>query len=212
MLGWLVDQGDVSALVDISVQVRRGNFVFLTGASGAGKSTLLKLIISQEQPTSGQILVNGINLNRVKRSQIPFFRRQIGVVFQDFRLLPNRTVFDNVALALEVSSVPTREIARRVRYAARQVGLETKLNSRPIRLSGGEQQRVAIARAIVNTPVLLLADEPTGNLDPEMSLEIMNLFSDINAEGTTVMVATHDKTLIDHFSREVITLNRGRII
>ncbi len=203
--------GETPALADVSLSVRKGEFVFLTGSSGAGKTTLLRLLFAAERPTAGQILVNGRNLTRVPAREIPYLRREIGVVFQDFKLLPARTVFDNVALPLEVAGAPTREVRRKVALILRAVSLSHRMFARPPALSGGEQQRVAIARAVVNDPVVLLADEPTGNLDPDLSLEIMGLLFDIHARGTTVVVATHDRTLINRFHHRVITLDHGRL-
>ena len=204
--------GQAPALADVSLSVRKGEFVFLTGPSGAGKTTLLRLLFAAERPTSGQILVNGRNLTRLPAREIPYLRREIGVVFQDFKLLPTRTVFDNVALPLEVAGAPVKEIRRKVALVLRAVSLSHRMFARPPALSGGEQQRVAIARAIVNDPVVLLADEPTGNLDPDLSLEIMGLLFDIHARGTTVIVATHDRTLINRFHHRVITLDHGRLV
>jgi cell division transport system ATP-binding protein len=203
--------GETPALADVSLSVRKGEFVFLTGSSGAGKTTLLRLLFAAERPTAGQILVNGRNLTRVPAREIPYLRREIGVVFQDFKLLPARTVFDNVALPLEVAGAPAREVRRKVALILRAVSLSHRMFARPPALSGGEQQRVAIARAVVNDPVVLLADEPTGNLDPDLSLEIMGLLFDIHARGTTVVVATHDRTLINRFHHRVITLDHGRL-
>jgi cell division transport system ATP-binding protein len=203
--------GEAPALAGVSLSVRKGEFVFLTGASGAGKTTLLRLLFAAERPTEGQILVNGRNLARLGPGQIRVLRREIGVVFQDFKLLPTRTVFDNVALPLEVAGLPSKEIRRKVSYVLRAVGLSHRLFAFPPALSGGEQQRVAIARAVIADPVVLLADEPTGNLDPDLALDIMALLFDIHARGTTVVVATHDRTLIERFHHRVITLERGAL-
>ncbi|MGB9736441.1 MAG: cell division ATP-binding protein FtsE [bacterium] len=201
-----------AALEDINIQVEKGEFVFITGPSGAGKTTLLKLIFIAEMPTKGQIIINGYNITRLKRSAVPYLRRNIGVVFQDFKLLPDRTVFDNIALTLAVRGVGKKEIKKKVWEALKMVGLQHKLNAYPLRLSGGEQQRVSIARALVNEPAILLADEPTGNLDPDLTHDIMKLFEEINIRGTTVLVATHDKNLISSYNKRVITLEHGRII
>jgi cell division transport system ATP-binding protein len=203
--------GEAPALANVSLLVRKGEFVFLTGPSGAGKTTLLRLLFAAERPTEGQILVNGRNLSRLSARQVPALRREIGVVFQDFKLLPTRTVFDNVALPLEVAGVPARELRRKVAHVLRAVSLSHRMFAFPPGLSGGEQQRVAIARAVINDPVVLLADEPTGNLDPDLALEIMALLFDIHARGTTVVVATHDRTLIERFHHRVITLDRGTL-
>jgi cell division transport system ATP-binding protein len=200
------------ALSDVTVEVDKGEFVFLTGPSGAGKTTFLKLIFREETPTQGQILVNGRNVSAIPDSKIPFLRRSIGVVFQDFKLLKRKTVFENVAFVLKVMSVPKAERKRRVFQVLKQVSLHHKMHSYPLQLSGGEQQRIAIARALINEPVLLLADEPTGNLDPELALEIMTLFKDINNRGTTVLVATHDRELIARMKKRVIGLERGRVV
>jgi cell division transport system ATP-binding protein len=203
---------DSSALSDVTLKVDKGEFVFLTGPSGAGKTTFLKLIFREESPTQGQILVNGRNVSAIPESKIPFLRRSIGVVFQDFKLLKRKTVVENVAFVLRVMGVPKSERKRRAFQILKQVGLHHKMNAYPLRLSGGEQQRVAIARALINEPVLLLADEPTGNLDPELAYEIMTLFKEINNRGTTVLVATHDRELITRMGKRVIILENGRVI
>ena len=199
------------ALADVSFTVERGEFAFLTGPSGAGKSTLLKLIFREELPTSGQILVNGRNIGVVPESQVPYFRRTLGVVFQDFKLIARKTVFENLAFVQSVLGLSRGEQKRRAYQALKRVGLHHRMNSRPPELSGGEQQRTAIALAIVNEPVLLLADEPTGNLDPVLSAEIMKLFSEINIRGTTVFVATHDVELIRRMGKRVLTLEKGKL-
>jgi cell division transport system ATP-binding protein len=204
--------GDIPALQGISMSIVKGEFVFITGKSGAGKTTLLHLIFRAELPTKGAVLVNNFNIARLQRHSIPFLRRNIGVVFQDFKLLPQKTVFENVALALRVIGTPKREINKRVMQALQYIGLKDRRDAFPYRLSGGEQQRVAIARAIVNNPPILLADEPTGNLDPEISLEIMHLFEDINSQGTTVVVATHDVDLIKKIRKKVFCLDKGKLI
>ena len=205
-------QRDASALNGVTIHVPKGDFVFLTGPSGAGKSTLLKLLYGALQPTRGQVIVDGQNVTRLHRSQIPYLRRSIGVVFQDFKLLPNRTVLENVAITLEVLGWGSKEIGKKVYHTLRQVGLEHKLNSSPVRLSGGEQQRVALARALVNEPKILLADEPTGNLDDDNKEQILTIFKEANIRGTTVVVATHDRRLIDNGYKRVIMLDKGHIV
>jgi len=200
------------ALSDMTLNIDKGEFVFLTGPSGAGKTTLLKLIFREERPSQGQILVNGRNVSAIPEAKIPFLRRSIGVVFQDFKLLMQKTVFENVALVLKVMGVHKSERKRRGYQILKQVGLQHKIHSYPMQLSGGEQQRVAIARALVNEPIILLADEPTGNLDPALAFEIMSLFQEINARGTTVLVATHDRELITHMEKRVIYLKGGRLV
>ena len=200
------------ALLGVNFELATGDMTFLTGHSGAGKSTLLKLIMLIERPTRGQVLIGGNNLAQVSTSQIPYLRRQIGVVFQNHQLLFDRTVFDNVALPLQISGVPHREQAKRVRAALDKVGLLHKENDKPMALSGGEQQRVGIARAVVNKPAILLADEPTGNLDPQLSSEIMTLFQDFNRVGVTVLIATHDVSLIESMKMPVMTLAQGRLV
>jgi len=204
--------GDPPSLCDINLHIHKGEFVFLTGPSGAGKSTLLKLLFCAEKATGGQILVGGKNIARMRESAVPFLRRNIGVVFQDFKLLPHRTVADNVAYTLEVLGVPRTKIHERVRQMLKRVGLEHKADVLPLRLSGGEQQRVVIARALVNDPTILLADEPTGNLDPALTVEIMDLLTDVNVRGTTVMVATHDATLLNRYQKRTIRLENGTIV
>ena len=200
------------ALSDVSFTVDKGEFVFVVGASGAGKSTLLKLVLREEAPTRGRVVVGGYDVGRLRRSQIPYFRRSIGVVFQDFRLIPSMTVYDNVAFALRVTNVSTRDIKRRVPYVLDLVGLLSKAKRYPEQLSGGEQQRVAIARALVNNPSLLIADEPTGNIDPAMSLEIVELLSEINQCGTTVMMVTHEHELVTRFHHRVIVIDDGKVV
>jgi cell division transport system ATP-binding protein len=200
------------ALRDLSLNVDKGEFVFLTGPSGAGKSTLLRLLLCQEQPSEGGITVNGHDLTKLTRSDIQEYRRGIGFIFQDFKLIASRTVFENVAFVLEVLGVPSSQQRRRAFQVLKWVGLQHRINAYPRDLSGGEQQRIAIARALVNDPALILADEPTGNLDPDLSLEIMNLLREVNAGGTTVLVATHDRELIRLVGRRTITLDQGRIV
>ena len=202
----------VYALRDLSLTVAKGEFTFLTGPSGAGKSTLLRLLLMQERPDEGEILVNGHNLATLSRGEVQEYRRGIGFVFQDFKLIPTRTVLENVSFVLEVTGVPESQRRRRAFQVLKWVGLQHRMNAFPLDLSGGEQQRVAIARALVNDPVLLIADEPTGNLDPDLSLEIMNLLREINAGGTTVLVATHDRELIRLVGRRTLTLDQGRIV
>ncbi len=204
--------GRFEALANLDFRVRRGEMVFLTGHSGAGKSSLLRLIMRLERPSRGRILVAGHDIGRLHPSQVPFYRRQIGVVFQDHQLLHDRSIFHNVALPLEIQGVEPREAARRVRAALDKVGLLYREKALPIELSGGEQQRVGIARAVVNKPALLLADEPTGNLDPQLSADIMGLFEDFNRIGTTVMIASHDLALIARMRHRMLTLQRGRLI
>ncbi|KPK40984.1 MAG: cell division ATP-binding protein FtsE [Gammaproteobacteria bacterium SG8_47] len=204
--------GGYDALNNVSYHLAPGEMAFLTGHSGAGKSTLLKLIALIERPTRGQVLINGHNLAKVSRRRVPYVRRDVGIIFQDHRLLLDRTVFDNVALPLIIMGYPHRELGRRVRAALDKVGLLGKERVFPITLSGGEQQRVGIARAIVNKPPLLLADEPTGNLDPELSREIMHLFEQFNQVGVTVLIASHDLELVRELGYRVLTLKSGQLI
>ncbi len=201
-----------AALNDVTFHVEKGEFVFLTGPSGAGKSTLLKLILREIRPTEGQIVVNGRNLNAMKFSQLPWFRREIGMVFQDFKLIERMTVFENLGFILTVLNVPPKEQKKKVYQALRMVNLPHKLNSYPPQLSGGEQQRVAIARALINDPLVLVADEPTGNLDPDLSREILNIFAEANLRGSTVLLATHDREMIRASGRRSIALEHGRIV
>ena len=205
-------QAESAALSDINLKIPKGDFVFLTGQSGAGKSTLLKLLYADLVPSSGQVLIDGVNLGRLKRSQIPQLRRSIGVVFQDYKLLPNRTVLENVAITLEVLGWGKRDIGKKVYHILKRMGLEAKVNSTPLRLSGGEQQRVALARALVNDPKILIADEPTGNLDEENKEQILAIFKEANIRGTTVVVATHDRRVTVNSHRRVIHLEKGRIL
>jgi cell division transport system ATP-binding protein len=200
------------ALSDLSLEIAAGEIVFLTGHSGAGKSTLLKLIALIERPSRGQLIVNGQNVNGVSRRKIPAFRRQIGMVFQDHKLLVDRTVHDNVALPLIIAGVGTREIGKRVRAALDQVGLLGHEQARPLELSTGEQQRVGIARAVVSKPPILIADEPTGNLDPDLSLEVMRIFKRFNDVGVTVLIASHDVVLLEQFSGRRIRLEGGKVV
>ena len=201
-----------TALSDITLRIRRGELVFVTGPSGAGKTTLLRLIFGAEQATRGQILINGINLARASSSTISHLRRKVGVIFQDFKLLNDRPALDNVLIPLEVVGMKTREAKRRAWWALEAVGLKEKIHEMPERLSGGEQQRVAIARAIVNDPAILLADEPTGNLDQDLTLEIFNLLRDINKKGKTIVVASHDEESADRFAHRKIILDQGEIV
>jgi cell division transport system ATP-binding protein len=204
--------GVETALDDVSFSVRRGEFVFLVGSTGSGKSTLMRLLIKELEPTAGSIVVAGRDLAEIPRQKVPYYRRNLGVVFQDFKLLPNRTVHDNVAYALQVTGGSRKEVRAKVPDVLRLTGLSTKLHHYPDQLSGGEQQRVSVARAFVNHPPLLLADEPTGNLDPETSIGIMQLLYRINRTGTTVLVATHDSTMVDRMRRRVIELAGGRLV
>jgi cell division transport system ATP-binding protein len=205
------DGGDVG-LDRANFSVQRGDFVFLVGATGSGKSTVIRLLIKEIEPTEGSIRVAGRELGRIARGRVPIYRRNVGVVFQDFKLLPSRTVYDNVAYALQVTGGTRREIRQKVPDILRMTGLSTKLHNYPDQLSGGEQQRVSIARAFVNHPPMLLADEPTGNIDPETSIDIMRLLYRINRTGTTVLVATHDQAMVDRMRRRVIELSHGRIV
>ena len=199
------------ALRDLTLTIDKGEFVFLTGPSGAGKSTLLRLLLLQERPTEGEVIVGGRNLARLSQTEVQAYRRTVGFVFQDFKLITTKTVFENVSFALRVLGLPVEQQRRRTYQVLKWVGLQHRSNALPDELSGGEQQRVAIARALVNEPHLVLADEPTGNLDPDLSLEIMNLFREINAGGTTVIVATHDREMIKWVGRRVVQLEQGRI-
>ena len=207
-----VYENGTRALSNVSLSVDKGEFVFVVGPSGAGKSTFIKLILREETPTKGIVKVNGYNLNKIKKRQIPQFRRSLGVVFQDFRLIPQMTVYDNVAFALRVTNVASRSIRQRVPYVLGLVGLAAKARNYPDQLSGGEQQRVALARALVNNPPLLIADEPTGNIDPELSFEIVELLNEIIRCGTTVVMVTHEHELVSRFNRRVITINHGNVV
>lgn len=205
-------QRDITALVDVSLKIEKGEFVILTGASGAGKSTLLRILFCAEQPSEGQVIVDGRNVSRLGRKQNALLRRSIGVVFQDFKLIPWRTVFDNVAVTLEILGLPRSTVERRVMLMLKLVGLENRAYSLPVKLSGGEQQRVALARALVNDPKILLADEPTGNLDADLTDEIMNLLREINIRGTTIVLATHDRRLIETLGKRELVLHGGKLI
>lgn len=202
----------VTALNGINVEIKQGEFVFIVGQSGAGKSTFIKLMYREEKPTKGKIIINDINLNQMKESRVPYLRRQIGVIFQDFKLLPKLTVYENVAYALEVIEESPRMIRSRVMEVLDEVGLKNKARMLPAELSGGEQQRVSIARAIVNRPKIVIADEPTGNLDPETSWGIMRTFEEINDKGTTIIMATHSKEIVDSFKKRVIAIEDGVIV
>ncbi len=202
----------VIALYDINIEINKGEFVFLVGSSGAGKSTLIKLLLKEEGITRGKLYLNGTDITRVPNRRIPFIRRQLGVVFQDFRLLPNKTVYENVAFAMEIIGASPRAIRRRVPTVLSMVDLSRKASSYPDQLSGGEQQRVSIARSIVNNPPVLIADEPTGNLDPDTANDIMKALVDINNRGTTVLMATHAKEIVNSMRKRVIALENGRII
>ena len=205
-------KGGPLALEDISLHVDDGEFVFLLGHSGAGKSTLLKLILREETPTDGKVTVLGKNVARLRRHQVPYLRRQMGIIFQDFRLIPSMTVYENIAFAMHVTNVKRKLIRERVQYMLGLVHLEDKANVYPDTLSGGEQQRVAVARALVHGPKLVIADEPTGNIDPELSLEMMELLERVSQNGITVLVVTHEHELVRQFHQRVVTLKKGRII
>ena len=208
----MVYPNGVAALKDIDVCIERGEFMFVVGESGAGKSTLIRLLCREYLPSSGSIKVQGRDITKLRRREVPAFRRGVGVVFQDFRLLDNRTVYDNVAFALQVIGAPVRDIRRRVPEALEMVGLSAKIKMKPHELSGGEQQRVCLARAIVNQPSLIIADEPTGNLDPKTSMGIMELLKTVNIRGTTIIMATHDKEIVDTLRKRVLVLDGGKII
>ncbi|MGM9520755.1 MAG: cell division ATP-binding protein FtsE [Phascolarctobacterium sp.] len=200
------------ALQDVNVHIEPGEFVFVVGPSGAGKSTFIKMLFREVLPTTGSIFVNGVDILSLTPKEIPFMRRQLGIIFQDYRLLPDRTVYENVAFAMQVIEAPHRKIKRQVMNVLDLVGLRHRANAYPNELSGGEQQRIAIARAIVNDPVFVIADEPTGNLDPETSWDIMEIFKEINATGTTIVMATHDKEVVDAMGKRVIAIEKGRIV
>ena len=204
--------GDTAAVKDLTLQIGKGEFLYLTGASGAGKTTLLRMLYAAEKPTRGQILIDRQNISRIRSRQIPFLRRKVGVVFQDFKLLQSRTVYENVAFALEAQGKKRYEVSKKVYQVLKEVGLEHRLQRKPLELSGGEQQRIAIARALVVDPLILLADEPSGNLDQDVTFEIMDLFKRANARGTTVLLATHDHSLNQRFPRRVLTLDQGKLI
>ena len=202
----------VVALDHVNVDIKKGEFVFVVGPSGAGKSTFIKMLFREELPTQGKLLVNGHDVVEMERSEVPYPRRELGVIFQDYRLLPDKTVFENVAFAMQVIEAPRRTMQRSVNSVLDVVGLRDKYRSFPSQLSGGEQQRVAIARAIVNNPSIVIADEPTGNLDPETSWDIMDIFKRINKAGTTIVMATHDRNIVDTMKKRVIAIEDGRIV
>jgi cell division transport system ATP-binding protein len=208
----IYDKTGQVALDNISLRVEKGEFVFIVGRSGAGKSTFIKLLLKEINPTEGKLLIDDKDITNIKKSKIPFLRRELGIVFQDFRLLDNRTVYENVAYAMQIVGEPEKKIKRRVPLALSMVGLKNRGNSYPQELSGGEQQRVAIARSIINGPKIMICDEPTGNLDPKTSLGIMKILNDINERGTTMVVATHDKAVVDRMQKRVITMDSGKII
>ena len=203
--------GGNTALENVNLHIQKGEFVFVLGHSGAGKSTFLKLILREEKPTSGTVLVDGKDVGRMKEREVPYLRRKMGVVFQDFRLIPTMTVYDNVAFAMRVTNIPEEKITKRVPYVLGLVNLSQKSNRFPDELSGGEQQRVALARALVHSPQLIIADEPTGNIDPEMSLEMMELLKAINSVGITVVVVTHEHELAHRFAKRIITIDHGLV-
>ena len=202
----------VNAVYDMNLDIKKGEFVFVIGASGSGKSTLIKMLYREERPTNGEIYVGGINVAKVKNNKVYKLRRKIGIVFQDYKLLPKLTVYENVAFALEIYGLPTNEVKRKVLKALDLVGLKSKTKSYPNQLSGGEQQRVAIARAIVNSPKLLICDEPTGNLDPDTSLEVMKVIEKIDDFGTTVVMATHDREMVNKMKKRVVLLDNGKLV
>lgn len=203
---------NVRALTNVSLDIHKGEFVFLIGSSGAGKSTLIKLLLKEEEPTEGRIILRDMDITKVKNRRIPYIRRNIGVVFQDFRLLPNKTVYENVAFAMEIIGAHPKDIRRQVPMTLSMVELSRKASSYPDQLSGGERQRVSIARAIVNSPPVLIADEPTGNLDPDTAWEIMKVLNDINGRGTTVLMATHAKDIVNSMKKRVIEIHDGRLV
>ena len=200
------------ALNDVNLTVKKGEFVFVVGSSGAGKSTFMKLLMREEKPSAGEITVNGFKLNKLKHRQIPMLRRTMGIVFQDFRLIPNMNVYDNVAFSMHVVGATKQQIRKKVSHVLSVVGLSGKARSKPAELSGGEQQRVGLARALVNNPSLIIADEPTGNVDPNMSYEIVEMLTEINKMGTTILMVTHEHQLVRDFKRRVIMLENGRVV
>ena len=207
-----VFKSGTEALKNVDLEIKKGEFVFVIGPSGSGKSTMVRMIMKEEEPTGGELYINGIDTRDIDRYEVPHFRRKIGVVFQDYKLLQNKTAYQNVAFALRVTNTPGRQIRKMAPQLLSVVGLLEKANDYPNEMSGGEQQRVAIARAIAHNPDLLIADEPTGNLDPKISLEIMHLMFKINQMGTTVLIATHDKSIVDAFQQRVIVLDEGRVV
>lgn len=200
-----------TALKNININVKKGEFVFIVGASGSGKSTFLKLIMHEEEPSCGEIFIDGINTTNISKKEVPYLRRRMGIVFQDFRLIDKMNVFDNVAFAMRVTGASERNVKKRVPYILALVGLQDKADRRPAELSGGEQQRVSLARALVNNPSLIIADEPTGNIDPEMSFEIVELLNEINKRGTTVVMVTHEHNLVKRFKKRVIEISEGDV-
>ncbi len=207
-----VYNNNIFALSNINLNIEKGEFVFLVGPSGAGKSTFIKMLLKEIQPTNGNIIVNNMDVTNLKRKEIPYYRRKIGVVFQDFRLIPTLNVYENVAFAMRVVEAPLREIRKKVPVVLSLVGLSNKYKALPHELSGGEQQRISLARAIVNGPSILIADEPTGNLDPETAMDIMETLSDINRAGTTVLMATHAKDIVDSMRKRVIAIEKGIVV
>ena len=205
-------QTGTHALNDVNLTVNKGEFVFVVGSSGAGKSTFMKLLMREEKPTAGEIIVNGFKLNKMRRKDVPMLRRTMGIVFQDFRLIPNMTVYENVAFSMHVVGATKQQIRKKVSYVLSVVGLSGKARSKPAELSGGEQQRVGLARALVNNPSLIIADEPTGNVDPNMSYEIVEMLTEINKMGTTILMVTHEHQLVRDFKRRVIMLENGRVV
>lgn len=201
-----------SALKNINLHIKKGEFVFIVGSSGSGKSTFLKLIMHEELPSEGTIYLDGINISQITKKEVPYIRRKMGIVFQDFRLIDKMTVFDNVAFAMRVTGASERDVKKRVPYILNLVDLQDKANRRPAELSGGEQQRVSLARALVNNPSIIIADEPTGNIDPEMSYEIVELLTEINKRGTTILMVTHEHDLVQHFGKRVIEISSGNIM
>lgn len=208
----MVYPNGIRAVNKLNLNIDKGEFVFLVGASGSGKTTLIKMLTAEVRPVEGKTLINNYNIGTMKKREIPYLRRTLGVVYQDFRLIANKTVYENVAFAMRAIGVKNKKIRERVEYVLELVGLTGKQKEKPQNLSGGEQQRVAIARALVNNPRLLIADEPTGNLDPARSLELMTLFEKINELGTTVLIVTHEKTLVDSFEKRVVVIDQGEII
>ncbi len=204
--------GGIVALKDVNIDIKKGEFVFVLGHSGAGKSTFLKLILREEVASAGTVIVNGHDLGKIRQRDIPYMRRGLGVVFQDFRLIPIMTAYENVAFAMRVTNIPEKEIKRRVPYVLGLVGLSNKAHSLPQELSGGEQQRIALARALVHSPQIIIADEPTGNIDPELSVEMMELLQAINSVGTTVVVVTHEHDLAHRFHKRIITIDHGEVV
>jgi len=204
--------GSHCAIDNINLNIKVGEFIFLVGSSGAGKSTIMKLMYREDLPTRGEVIIGGVDVSKIKHSQVPHLRRRMGIVFQDFKLLPKQTAYDNVAYVIRALGMSSKEVDMRVKGALKVVGLLHKIDAKPNELSGGEQQRIGIARAIVNGPPLLIADEPTGNLDPQTSLEIVQILEHINQRGTTVLISTHDQVIVNYFKKRVVTLEEGRVI